>query len=147
MKIRVTKNAWYNLEYLKGSEGKIIDYKGDKVPSWGEKIKGDKKPETKTPEANKVPEANKTPEGNEKNENSFNNAAEVKKAETQNQNTQTKEAENNQTQGLNDAEKKQYLELLINEAIEKNILIEDADKKTVDEQILELENKLGKERR
>lgn len=43
---------------------------------------------------------------------------------------------------LNDEQKKQYLEMLLNDAIEKGILIEDADTKTVDEQIKELEEKL-----
>ena len=38
----------------------------------------------------------------------------------------------------------EYLDKLINEGIEKGILIEDADKKTVKEQIAELEAALKK---
>lgn len=135
MKIRVIKNAFYNLEYLKASEGKIIDFKGDKVPSWGEKVKGDKKTE------NKTPEANKTPEGNADDKNDGKKDEQIKEPEDEQKDENNKTPEN---ETLTEGEKAQYLELLINEAIDKNIVIEDADKKTVDEQIAELEIKLGK---
>ena len=69
MKVRVIRNTFYNLEYIKGTEGRIIDFKGNKLPSWAEKVKEDKKQENKTPQGNgdeqkngsKSPEV-KTPE-------------------------------------------------------------------------------------
>lgn len=43
-------------------------------------------------------------------------------------------------------EKKEKLDKLLNEAIEKGILIEDADKKSIEEQIKELEELLKEEK-
>ena len=43
-----------------------------------------------------------------------------------------------------DEEKQAKLNKLLDEAIEKDIFIEDADKKTIDEQIVELEKLLKK---
>ena len=126
MKIRVIKNAWYNMEYIKGSEGRIIDFKGDKAPSWGEVVKSGKNKEDKKQEV-------KTPQGNGDEQNNGGKAPEVKPDE-----------HNKDDDVLNEVEKQQYLDLLINEAMEKDIVIEDADKKSVDEQIAELEAKLGK---
>lgn len=54
--------------------------------------------------------------------------------------------ENKDDVQLNDEQKQQYLEMLLNDAIEKDILIDNSEKKTIDEQIKELEEKLkGKE--
>ena len=134
MKVRVIRNTFYNLEYIKGTEGRIIDFKGNKLPSWAEKIKEDKKQDDKKQE-------NKTHQSNEENKTDGNKAPEIKNTDSQ----KDPEDEKNKTDDiLNEVEKQQYLDLLINEAIEKDILIEDADKKSVDEQIAELEAKLKK---
>ena len=135
MKIRVIKDTYYNLEYIKGSEGRIIEFDGNKLPTWGEKIKGDKKAETKTQKQNEAPQNN----NNEQNDG--NKAPQDDK--TQNNGENVNNTQGNE-QNNDDIEKRQYLDLLINEAIEKDILIEDADKKSVDEQIAELEKELGK---
>lgn len=134
MKIKVIKDAYYNLEFIKGSEGRIIDYEGDKVPSWGVKIK-EKKTENKTPKTN---EAQK---GNDDKQNDGNKAPEVKTPDEQNSPDDEQKKDNDV---LNEIEKQQYLDLLINEAMDNDIVIEDADKKSIDEQIAELETKLGK---
>ena len=47
-------------------------------------------------------------------------------------------------QEKSEEEKKEYLETLLNEAFEKEIFLEDSDKKTVEEQIAELEKLLNK---
>ena len=69
---------------------------------------------------------------------------EEKKAsvETEENNGDKEQKGQNITVGADEEKQKQYLEELLNEAFEKEIFIEDADKKTVAEQIEELEELL-----
>ena len=146
MKVKVIKDCYYNLEYIKA--GRIIDFKGKTLPSWAtladgienKKEKKDEKPldnvgqqkpdEVKTPEnsnENKNPELDnvgqdETKEGGE--------AADVNPEGDKKEGEKTPEAS---------PEAIEYLNRLIDKGIEKGILIEDADKKSVDEQIKELE--------
>lgn len=114
MKVRVIKNAFYNLAYLE--EGRIIDFKGDVLPSWAEAVEpSEKKPEEKDTRQDVVYVPN----------NDINPTFVEAKYSA-------------------DYQKEEYLDNLISEGIEKNILIEDADKKSIDEQISELEQLLGK---
>jgi len=140
MKVKAIKKGYYDNKIRK--VGEIFECKEKKIPTWttladgienGKSSKGSKTPQA--PQKQNTPQKVETPQNPQ--------------GTAENKNDGNKEVVNqeNQPQILNDDEKKQYLELLINEAIDKNILIEDADKKTVDEQILELEGKLGKERK
>ena len=99
MKVKVIKDCYYNDELIK--EGRIIDFKGKKLPSWATLADG-----IETRKDDKKKEENNIPDGTTEDEN-------------------------------------EYLETLINEGIEKGILIEDADKKSIPEQIQELEKLLG----
>ena len=167
MKVKVIKNAYYNDEYLK--VGRIIDYKckkDEKLPSWAtladgietKKDKQQKAPELKEPEAAPVVER----EGEAQEADGTTPAAEEVQGEEAPEADDTIVAGDG---GVFDAEgevqavtaneqvipdvspeAEAYLELLINEGIEKNILIEDADKKTVKEQIEELEKALGRKK-
>jgi hypothetical protein len=38
MKVKVIKKAWYDSKLL--NEGEVIDFKGNKLPSWAESVKG-----------------------------------------------------------------------------------------------------------
>lgn len=161
MKVKVIKDAFYDLEYIKA--GTIIEYKGKgkKLPSWAtladgiETKKGSKNDDAKVEEvpcvdAEKVEEtaevkADEIPTEQEElfgKETAAQIDEKVKEeiaAETQ------AEADDDAKVEEVSPEAQEYLERLINEGIEKGILIEDADKKTVKEQIEELEKALKKE--
>ena len=172
MKVKVIKNAYYNDEYLK--VGRIIDYKckkGEQLPSWAtladgietKKDKQQKAPDVKEPEntpnvegeeltpasdgttpaADEVNHGENAPEGDgEKEEADIIVAGDAGTFDA-NGNPEQQEFETPEQTSL---EAEAYLELLINEGIEKNILIEDADKKSVKEQIEELEKALGRKK-
>ena len=119
MKVKVIKDCYYNDEFIKA--GRIIDIKGKKLPSWAtlaDGIETKKAAKEETKEVNPDADIKDEKDDDKKEENEVPDA--------------TKE----------DAE---YLEILINEGIEKGILIEDADKKSIKEQIKELEERLVKE--
>lgn len=152
MKVKVIEKAFYNLEFLK--EGQIINFKGKELPSWAtlaDGIETQKGKSGNTPKEPKAPEAlqttlpeidviNKEEKTETKDENKTGDAPDT------NSNLPVEQSAPEAPQGttVSDTEKQEYLELLINEGIEKGILIEDADKKTVDEQIKELETALNK---
>lgn len=130
MKVKVIKEAYYNDEFLK--VGRIIDFKGkaDKLPSWATLPDGiELKKDT---DENKL-DANK-------NENNTPETVNNQQVQTEENNEQKEQAAENDAS----PEAIAYLELLKNEGIDKDILIEDADKKTVNEQIKELEIALGR---
>lgn len=119
MKVKVIKDCYYNDEFIKA--GRIIELKikGKKLPSWATLADGiETKKEEDEKEAPKAPDADKKEDESDNVEQDKGEASEI-----------TKE----------DAE---YLEMLISEGIEKGILIEDADKKSIKEQIKELEDAL-----
>lgn len=174
MKVKVIKEAYYNDEFLK--VGRIVDYKckkDEQLPSWATLADGIETKKEKQQKAQDVKTPANTPDVKGENkapaDNGTTPANNEVQGETENQNeTETvqdkgdvfdeyfgdSEAQDNtdNEQIIPDApqitspEAEAYLELLINEGIEKNILIEDADKKTVKEQIEELEKALGRKK-
>jgi len=116
MKVKVIKDCYYNLEFIKA--GRIIDFKGKSMPSWATLADGI---ETRKDEKKEVKQVNPD--------------ADVKDEE---------DDDKKEVNEISDATKEdaEYLEILINEGIEKGILIEDADKKSIKEQIKELEEAL-----
>lgn len=120
MKIRVKDKAFYNDQIVK--VGDIIDIKEKDAPSWAEPVKKSDK--------------TKEPEKKQENQNVQNDE---KKTETvvNTEGTETKEPEQDA------ADSEVYLELLINEALEKNIFVQNSEAKTVADQIKELEIALG----
>lgn len=118
MKVKVIKEAYYNDSLVK--VGEIIDYKKKPLPSWATLVDG---VETK--------------KGKEKKQ-------EVKEPEYDGNKTGNGEGENTPDKDGDNSERVEYLNLLIDESIEKGIVIEDADKKDIEEQIKELEEALGK---
>jgi len=146
MKVRVLENAWYDLKYLKA--GDIIDYKcekGKNLPSWAtladgiETKKGNKKADK---DIKDVPSIDAKELDNVGQKDADTNETPVKPDENKNDGLDNvgQDAPEDKTE----IEKAEYLDELINEGIEKGILIEDADKKSVDEQIAELEKALNK---
>jgi len=108
--------------FYKGSiykPGEKVDIKGNIAPSWAKEYKPVK--EEKQPV--KI-EADKTPEELESDKN-------------------TTEENSDEYVDKTPEELTIILDNLINKAIEKDIIIEDADKKSVIEQIMELEKKLA----
>lgn len=156
MKVKVTERAFYNLEYLK--EGQIIDFKGKVLPSWAtlaDGIETQKGSTNKTNKKQSAPEAaqvseniqetsTETNENIDEVQNETNTEAEGENAENENGLSTAQEQSVPDNSTLSDNEKQEYLDLLINEGIEKGIFVEDADKKTVNEQIKELEAALNK---
>lgn len=154
VKVKVTARAWYKNTYLK--EGQIIDFNGDKMPSWATLADGI---EVKSKKQEQKKESNPVNTETLNNENTEENGTGVELDNTPEEtevvvagdggvhvvsNEENQEENNSVNSGDVSAEALEYLERLINEGIEKDILIEDADKKTVQEQIKELEEKLGK---
>lgn len=141
MKVKVTKAAYYNLEYLK--EGRIIDFKGKKLPSWatlldGVETKADKKPEKK--EEKKV----ETPiEPQEKKEEKP-EVKEPEQKEAPEENAPEADAPVAPVEEKSEAELQEELDALLDESVSKGIILEDAEKKTLSEQIAELKVLLGK---
>ena len=133
MKVLVIKDCWYDMEYIKA--GRTIDFKGDKLPSWatladGVQTKKDKK--VKPAEQIKTTDVTDTTDITDV----------TGETGVTNETDATDVVPEEVKAEMTDIEKEEYLELLINEGIDKNIFIEDSDKKTVDEQINELEKLL-----
>ncbi|MBE7713709.1 MAG: hypothetical protein E7Z87_08190 [Cyanobacteria bacterium SIG26] len=130
--------------FYKGSiykPGEKVDIKGNIAPSWAKEYKPVK--EEKQPV--KI-EADKTPEELE----SDKNTTEENSDEYVDKTPEELESDKNTTEENSDEyvdktpeELTIILDNLINKAIEKDIIIEDADKKSVIEQIMELEKKLA----
>ena len=137
MKVKVLKDCYYDNEYIKA--GRIIDLKEKKLPSWATLADGIATAKNKNKTTGIEPCANniRKPEQNTENlqiadsQEPIANSPEQLKIE--------------QSEELSDTQKEQYLDLLINEAMEQNIYLDDADKKSVSEQISELEKLLKKE--
>ncbi len=148
MKVKALNKGYYNQRIIKA--GEVFEFEGNKLPSWVQKTKQDKKQE------NKNSDKNENPKGNGENKSDGNKDEQINTNNEQNsasdeQNIQKDEQNNasDKQKGediLDEIEKEQYLDLLLDEATEKNIVIDDADKKTVEEKIAELEAKLGKEK-
>ncbi len=132
MKVKVIKDCYYDNEYIKA--GRIIDLKEEKLPSWATLADGIATAKNKNKTTGIEPCANniRKPEQNTENQQTANSPEQ-----------QSLKIE--QSEELSDTQKEQYLDLLINEAMEQNIYLDDADKKSVDEQIAELEKLLKKE--
>lgn len=168
MKIKVKEPAYYNDEYL--TVGRIINFEGE-IPSWATLADGietkrnkqkaqepqkqqdntpDKTEKDITPASDEVKQKEeKTPVSDETNKEIDVIVAGdggVFNAEGEEKNNTAVEQNVPDTPQMTSPEAEAYLELLINEGIEKNILIEDADKKTVKEQIEELEKALGRKK-
>lgn len=123
--VKVTKLAFYNGCLVYPNEI-IKNFKG-KIPSWATLVDGENKKDCHTDKLALNDEQPK--EQDKKNEPEKNN--------------EPKEQDENKEP--DDAKLQEELDELLNEAIEKDILIDDADKKTVQEQIAELKKLLGKE--
>lgn len=133
MKIKVIKPAFYQLEYLK--VGRIIDIKEKELPSWAEPLKKENKKQAESAQ-NKPTENTNIKEDNEP------TTPTEPDEQTENSGQQEEQTEQ-QSLDIPNPEADMYLELLLNEAIAKDIVIQDADKKSVPEQIKELEELLG----
>lgn len=155
MKVKVIKDCYYNLEFIKA--GRIIDFKGENLPSWAtladgietKKKKKEEKPLDNVGQQN--PDEGKAPVNpDDTGEGELDNVGQDETKEGGEAAPVNPDA--NGTEGKPEEvkapeaspEEIEYLDKLINEGIEKNIFIEDADKKTVKEQIAELEAALKK---
>jgi hypothetical protein len=139
MKVKVIKDCYYDNEYIKA--GRIIDLKEEKLPSWATLADGIATAKNKNKTTGIEPCANniRKPEQNTENQQIADSQEPIANSPEQ----QSLKIE--QSEELSDTQKEQYLDLLINEAMEQNIYLDDADKKSVDEQIAELEKLLKKE--
>lgn len=135
MKVKVIANAFYNLTYLKPDM--IIEYKGSKLPSWAVAVKQQKKEEKQQEKTSE----NNTPNEQKQNDN-IQNGENNPEVISEGENT----PELNENKELSDFEKEQYMNMLIDRAMEKGILIDDLDKKTIEESISELEKALKEDK-
>lgn len=139
MKIKVIKDCWFDGEYVK--KGRIIDFKGKNLPSWATLADGISVPKKQNKQGKStsiklsLPPEQKEPD----------TVSDTAKKPVDDIEITREDKEITKEDVTSSIPKEMYLELLLNEGIEKNIFIENADKKTVDEQITELENLLTKE--
>lgn len=129
MKVKVIKDCYYNLEFIKA--GRIIDFKGKNLPSWATLADGI--------ETKKEKKAEKPLDNVGQDETKEADANSDKKEDGKSSEEKSKDEKAN-----DDEAKKEYLEELLNKAFEKGIFIEDTDKKSAEEQIKELEEVLKK---
>ena len=124
MKVKVTARAYYKDSIV--NIGEVINYKGKKLPSWATLVDGI--------------ESGKT----DKEKDSVKDSSDI--SLPQNDGDEVIEGDSKVITESPEApiERVEYLNQLICEGIDKNILIEDSDKKTVEEQIKELEEALNK---
>jgi len=141
MKVKAIAEGYYNDEIIK--KGRIFNIKGDKVPSWCTLVNGieSRKPDedVQEPQTPSVPtnaegDAPAAPEV-------VNEGEEVKEPEGPQENTPEENAPKDEEVS---PEVISYLNRLIDEGIEKGVLIEDTDKKSIKQQIDELEKRLGR---
>ena len=134
MKVKVIKEAYYNLEYLK--VGRIIDYKEKKLPSWATLIDGVETKSNKKPEKKEEKKVETPVEPQEKKEEKP-EVKELKQKEAPKENApvapETEKSE---------VELQEELDALLDESVSKGIILEDAEKKTIEEQIAELRSSL-----
>lgn len=160
--LKVTKMAFYNGALVLPNEI-IRDYKGVKVPSWATLLNGEETPK-KSNEQKDADNANgKVGSTSEPQTDNVTKTEEVivagdggvhpipQEDETGVGTDETSKENETDTNVGKAPEEKSEAELmeeynaLLDEAVEKEILLEDADKKTIAEQIVELKKLLGKE--
>ncbi len=136
MKIVVTKKSFYGNKINK--VGEIIDYQGNKLPSWAKKLK-DKTPEKNE---NKIENVNIAENTAEQNNGIGEQNNEIGEQNNENCEQNNENCEQNDTEQNPDNENKNdKLNQLLDKAIDKGIAIEFGDK-TDEELINELEEVL-----
>lgn len=127
IKIKVTKLAYYQDALVYPNE--VIDYEGD-VPSWGTLADG---------------KATKKQEAKAKKEEAKEAPVEVApEAPVEKDEKDAPEDANDKGEEKSDIQQQEELEALLDESVAKGIVLENAENKTIDEQIAELKTLLGK---
>lgn len=138
IKIQAQRRAYFNGEIIRA--GQILTIASNKVPSWAKRIGKE------TPEENVVKDENTNPAG-EQQQLDINPDGEVEKADAEKEEVKEETPEPDAQEqveilddlaGKTDAEILAILDDLITKGIEVGVVIEDADKKTSVEQIIEL---------
>lgn len=138
IKIQAQRRAFFNGEIIRA--GQILTIASNKVPAWAKRIGKE------TPDENIVKDENTNPAG-EQQQLDINPDGEVEKADAEKEEQKEEIAETDAQEqveilddlaGKSDAEILAILDNLITKGIEVGVVIEDADKKTSVEQIIEL---------
>ena len=144
MKVKAIAEGYYNDELIK--KGRVFNIKGDNVPSWCTLANGietrNKNEDVSEPQTPAVPtnEEGNAPAAPEAKEPEVVNAPEEPQENTPEENAPEVNTPDDETS----PEAVSYLNRLIDEGIEKGVLIEDTDKKSIKQQIDELEKRLGR---
>lgn len=147
--LKVKKVAFYNGGLVQPNEI-IKNYKGEKVPSWATLLNGEETPK-KSNEQKDADNANgKVGSVSEPQTDNVTKTEEVIVAGDGGVHTIPQENETDTNVGKAPEEKTEAelmteYDALLDEAVEKNIMLEGADTKTIVEQIAELKKLLGKE--
>lgn len=151
MKVKAIAEGYYNDEIIK--KGRVFNIKGDNVPKWCTLANGieTRKPEEpiEEPQTPAVPtnDEGNAPAAPEVKEDD-NKPAEEDSSEAveQGEEASPSDINTNAPEVADEAspEAVSYLNRLIDEGIEKGVLIEDTDKKSIKQQIDELEKRLGR---
>lgn len=147
--LKVKKVAFYNGGLVQPNEI-IKNYKGEKVPSWATLLNGEETPK-KSNEQKDADNANgKVGFTSEPQTDNVTKTEEVIVAGDGGVHTIPQEDETDTNAGSTPEEKTEAelmaeYDALLDEAVEKNIMLEGADTKTIVEQIAELKKLLGKE--
>ncbi len=153
MKVKAIAEGYYNDELIK--KGRVFNIKGDKLPKWCTLANGietrNKDEDVSEPQTPAVPsiEGNEGPEVKEPevvNEVATEGEGTVSELENVQTDAPEVQPEENAPEVIDEAspEAVSYLNRLIDEGVEKGVLIEDTDKKSIKEQIAELEKRLGR---
>lgn len=145
--IKVTKTAFYNGALVYPNEI-IKNYKGD-VPSWATLAGGKEQKKDETPVKNpQIPAQPQTPVNpiKDKGEKEGEKNPEEKDGEdTQTSDEQKKDETPVIPEEKTEIQLQEELDALLDESVSKGIILENAENKTLDEQIAELKTLLGKE--
>lgn len=152
MKVKAIAEGYYNDEIIK--KGRVFNIKGDNIPSWCTLANGietrNKNDDVSEPQTPAVPaDTVINPETSQEETNELSgNSGELNEIEEAKEGVNEGEAapEENAPEVADEAspEALSYLNRLIDEGIEKGVLIEDTDKKSIKQQIDELEKRLGR---
>ncbi len=140
MQIKVTRKIFFNGSIVQ--PGTILNIKGNDVPVWAKAI--NKEPKVQEPKSNPqpIPQNPKlhAESGSQENLPVADNPEQKTVEETVNS-----ENINADLQGKTELELAKILDTEITKAVEKNIMIDDLDKKSVLEQIIEIRTKLAEQ--
>lgn len=139
MQVKVMRKIFRNSTLIQ--PGTILNIEGNRVPVWAKAI--DKK--ATAPDKVEQQKIINQPQKPVEQKQEVNSAPDKVEQQNNKEQTETTENLNSDLDGKTEIELAKILDAEITKAVEKNILIEDTDKKSVLEQIIEIRTKLAEQ--